>query len=252
MSRRQTLQSTEDEPTISESAGVRYLHFGSPWIQGAMQLRHPDRLYLAYTQQMMAWLLFLQPEPDQVVAQLGLGAGSITRFCHRYLPNPLVVVERSAAVVAVCQQYFRLPSSDRLDIVHDDADQWVCQPANRCSASILMVDLYDSEAQGPVCESLHFYRHCEKVLEPPGILSVNLFGSHESYERNLERLAKVFGGRLLLLPQAEEGNQVVLAFKGPALQWEREALMERAELLERTMGLPARRWARSLGKITSV
>ena len=252
MSRRHLLQLTEDEPTLSESGGVRYLHFGSPWIQGAMQLKHPDRLYLAYTQQMMAWLLFLQPESDQVVAQLGLGAGSITRFCYRHLPNPLVVVERSGPVIQVCQQYFRLPSSDRLEIVHGNADQWVAEPANRCSASILMVDLYDSQAQGPVCDSLHFYRHCEKVLEPPGILSVNLFGSHDSFERNLQRLAKVFGGRLLLLPQAEEGNQIVLAFKGPALQWEREALMERADVLERTMGLPARRWARSLGKITAV
>ncbi len=252
MSRRQLLQSNEDGPTLSESGGVRFLHFGSPWIQGAMQIRSPDRLYLAYTQQMMAWLLFLELEPDQVICQLGLGAGSITRFLYRHLPNPLIVVERSGAVINVCQQYFRLPAGDRLEVFHGDAEQWVVDPANRCSASVLMVDLYDSQAQGPVCESLHFYRHCEKVLEPPGILSVNLFGSHESYERNLQRLAKVFGGRLLLLPPAEEGNQVVLAFKGPALQWEREALMERAEVLERTMGLPARRWARSLGKITSV
>ena len=54
------------------------------------------------------------------------------------------------------------------------------------------------------------------------------------------------------MPQAEEGNQIVLAFKGPILEWNRPALMERAEMLETATRLPARRWVRSLGKITSI
>ena len=39
---------------ISEEAGVRYLHFGSDWVQGAMRIRKPDALELAYTREMMA------------------------------------------------------------------------------------------------------------------------------------------------------------------------------------------------------
>lgn len=242
----------DDEPTLSEASGVRYLHFGSPWVQGAMQVRKPERLYLAYTQQMMAWWLFLDPQPDRVIAQLGLGAASITRFLYQYFPNPLVVVERNPAVVSVCQQYFKLPMHERVQICLDDAQQWVLASDNRASACVLMVDLYDAQAQGPVCDSLQFYRHCERVLESDGILSVNLFGHHESYERNLERLAKAFNNRLLLMPQAEEGNQVVLAFKGPLREWDRATLMERAAAIETTTRLPARRWVRSLGKITSI
>ena len=42
---------------ISEEAGVRYLHFGSDWIQGAMRIRKPYALELAYTREMMAGLL---------------------------------------------------------------------------------------------------------------------------------------------------------------------------------------------------
>ena len=32
------------EPVISfsELDGIRYLHFGSPWVQGAMDIEHPD------------------------------------------------------------------------------------------------------------------------------------------------------------------------------------------------------------------
>ena len=45
--------------TLSEADGVRYLHFGTEWVQGAMRLRKPDALELEYAQQMMAWMLFL-------------------------------------------------------------------------------------------------------------------------------------------------------------------------------------------------
>jgi len=42
---------------ISEDDGVRYLHFGSEWIQGAMRIRRPWSLELHYTREMMAGLL---------------------------------------------------------------------------------------------------------------------------------------------------------------------------------------------------
>ena len=46
---------------ISEENGVRYLHFGSEWVQGAMRIRRPYALELAYTREMMAPLLFASP-----------------------------------------------------------------------------------------------------------------------------------------------------------------------------------------------
>ena len=41
---------------ISEDGGVRNLHFGSEWIQGAMRIARPWSLELAYTREMMAGL----------------------------------------------------------------------------------------------------------------------------------------------------------------------------------------------------
>jgi spermidine synthase len=236
-----------DQPIVSEQAGVRYLHFDSPWIQGAMVLRHPDRLVLSYTQQMMAWLLFLEPEADRTVGQLGLGAACLTRFCYQHLPNPLVVVERNAAVVRVCEQYFRLPKHERLQVWVQDAERWVCNRRHLQSLAVLMVDLYDTDALGPVCDSLAFYQGCADCLDTPGMLSVNLFGQHESFERNLKHLNQVFKGRVLLLPAVDEGNQIVLAFKGPTVSVSQAALMQRADWLEQAWRLPAKRWVRSLG-----
>jgi spermidine synthase len=42
---------------ISEEAGVRFLHFSSEWIQGAMRIARPWNLELEYTREMMASLL---------------------------------------------------------------------------------------------------------------------------------------------------------------------------------------------------
>jgi spermidine synthase len=109
------------EVTLSELDGVRYLHFGTEWVQGAMQLAHPYRLELEYQQQMMAPLLFV-PEPVDVL-QLGLGAAALTKFCHRNLRSSrITAVELSPRVIRVARQWFALPPDDpRLRVVQADA-----------------------------------------------------------------------------------------------------------------------------------
>src|SRR5512136_2351991 len=59
----------------SEEHGVRYLHFGSRWIQGAMRVARPWALELEYTRDMMMALL-LRPAPQwpRKVLLIGLGA----------------------------------------------------------------------------------------------------------------------------------------------------------------------------------
>ena len=106
-------QKTFQEPVISfsELDGIRYLHFGSPWVQGAMDIKRPDRLVLSYVEDMMAWLLFL--EPPARLLQLGLGAASLTKFCHRHCAGTaLTVVEISERLPWVARQWFALPPED--------------------------------------------------------------------------------------------------------------------------------------------
>jgi len=242
----------EDCPTISEFSGVRYLHFGTEWVQGAMSVTRPADLVIEYTAQMMAWLLFLEPSRSKSIGMLGLGAGSLARFCLKNTQNFLQVVEWNPQVTAACRMYFKLPSPARLSVTHEDAGLWVQDPGNHATQSILMVDLYDAQAQGPVRDSLAFYEGCRNALEEVGVLTVNLFGAHESFARNIRNLGKAFDGRILCLPQIDAGNQVVLAFKGPAIEVSLNQLLERAEQVESIYRLPARRWVRSFaGRATN-
>lgn len=235
-----------EPPTISESGDIRYLHFGTEWVQGAMWVSKPAELVLEYTAQMMAWLLFLQPQRSQSIAMLGLGAGSLARFCLKHLANPVQVVEWNPQVTIACEMYFKLPRPARMTIDHEDAGTWVENPSHRGLQSALMVDIYDADARGPVRDSLDFYLNCYHVLADVGVLTVNLFGAHASYARNIRNLSDAFEGRILTLPQIDAGNQVVLAFKGPELRVSVEHLLVRAEQVESVYHLPARRWARSL------
>src|SRR5687768_6889344 len=96
---------------ISEERGVRYLHFGSRWIQGAMRMSRPYHLELEYTREMMLPLL-LRPEPGWPARALliGLGAGSLAKFVYRFRPQCRVtVVELRQDVVDAAGQFFRLP-----------------------------------------------------------------------------------------------------------------------------------------------
>src|SRR5690606_20103020 len=179
--------------TFSEEEGVRFLHFGSPWVQGAMRLSDPYGLEIAYVRDMMAWLLLR--EPPGAILQLGLGAASLTKYCHRHCRDSTVtVVERSGVVIAAAHQWFALPPPGaRLEIVRADAGEYLKRRRVAGRFGVVQVDLYDAEAAGPVLDSEAFYRDCHRALAEPGVMAVNLFGRHASFRRSLARIASVFG-----------------------------------------------------------
>lgn len=235
--------------TISEHDGVRYLHLGTPWVQGAMRIRKPAQIELEYVQRMMAWML-LRPA-DRLAAghavQLGLGAGSITRFTHGVMKMKTTVVELNPTVIGVCRAYFRLPDDGaRFRVLNMDAQHWIDEVAEPGGTDVLCVDLYDHQAAGPVLDSEEFYRGCARALSDEGVMSVNLFGRHASFSRSARRIEAAFAsGRVISLQPTREGNTVVLATKQAALP-EREELAVRAQQIDTRYGLPARKWLRMI------
>jgi spermidine synthase len=239
--------------TMSEADGVRYLHLGTPWVQGAMRIRKPQSLELEYIQRMMAWTLF-RPEADVAkghAVQLGLGAAAITRFCHGVMKMRTTAVELNPTVIAACRLWFRLPDDGaKLKVLNMDASGYVADPDNAGSADALCVDLYDHEAASPVLDSEAFYRDCHALLADGGVMSVNLFGRDASFERSAKRIARAFGiEQVRTLRPTKEGNTIVIAVKAPGDAFEmpvRDELAARAENIETRFQLPARKWLRMI------
>lgn len=234
--------------TFSESGGIRYLHFGTELIQGAMRIRDPNAIYLEYNQQMMAWLLFLETKLGMRVAQLGLGTGALTKFTHQHCPAvKTTVVEINPAVIIAARSMFFSPNDDRrLQTLQIDAHAFVHDDQFHNRFDALQVDLYDAICDGPSVSSLDFYSGCYNLLKSPGILTVNLFSRHKSFTVNLKNICEAFDNRVLLFPESHDCNVVAMAFKGPSLSVEWADVVKRAKLLQVKTDLPTALWASGL------
>ena len=212
-----------------------------------MRLAKPNQIELDYCRHMMAWLLFLAP-PEKCL-QLGLGAAALTKFVlHQMNATDLTVVELNPSVIAAAYGAFKLPrDSVRLDMVQADAQIYVARGALADHFNVVQIDCYDAAARGPVCESQAFYDDVFRIMSPAGsIATINLFGEHASFDRNLVRIAKAFNGRLITLPPVEAGNTIALVFKGPAIALGWGDLYARAAAVQAQFGLKASGWVNAL------
>ena len=236
------------EVNFSEEGTVRHLHLGSPWIQGSMRINDPTALVHEYIQRMMAWLIFVDPDSvtERRAMQLGLGAGSLTKFCYKELRMlQTVAVELNPQVLQACRGWFKLPTDNaRIQVVMADAGQEIRKPEWHGAIDALQIDLYDEEAAAPVLDSTDFYADCRRVLTEDGCLTVNLFGHTSSFEGSVQRLSEAFGADAVWAFKAtREGNTVVLAQRTPSRP--KRALLEaRAQDIRARWGLPADKWVR--------
>jgi spermidine synthase len=229
---------------ISEEAGVRYLHFGSEWIQGAMRLRKPDALELTYTREMMAVLLWHEAFdgrgwPRRALL-VGLGAGSLAKFIHRHLPQTRqTVVEIEPAVLRVAQEFFKLPEADeRLHIVIADGAEYVA--TTRARFDLILVDGFDRHARAGELDGDAFYAACRARLTDEGLLATNLFGNRRGYKASFARLDEAFAGRAFALPPGEAGNVIAFACGEAPLACSLAEMNRRAAALRARTGLDLR------------
>jgi spermidine synthase len=216
-------------------------------VQGSMLLDEPFALHLEYVQRMMAWLLFVEPAtvPKRHAMQLGLGAASLTKFCHKKLRMKTTAIELNPQVVAACRLWFKLPADDaKLSVILGDAAEVAAHEHWRGAVDALQVDLYDHEAAAPVLDSEAFYADCRRLLTDDGCMTVNLFGRSSSYAQSLTKISAAFGADCVwAFRPTREGNTIVLALRAPQHPT-RTQLAQRAETIETRWGLPARKWLR--------
>jgi spermidine synthase len=245
MSKKVTIQLPE--VNFSEEGPIRHLHLGSEWIQGSMLVDAPTVLVHEYIQRMMAWLLFIDPTTvnKRQALQLGLGAGSLTKFCHKELRMKTTAIELNPQVLHACRGWFKLPMDNtRIQVVLADASQEIKLPRWAAAVDALQVDLYDEEAAAPVLDTADFYHDCRATLTVEGCMTVNLFGRTSSYAQSVDKIAMAFGrDAVWAFKSTREGNTVVMAQR-TASRPKRAMLDERAEYIKAQWGLPADKWVR--------
>ena len=220
---------------ISEEAGVRTLHFGSDWVQGAMRIARPWNLELEYTREMMAALL-LRDTPRRILL-IGLGAASLTKFLYRHFsPAHLTVVEIDPAVVAAARQFFKLPEDPgRINLVIGDGAEYLY--GSRKKFDLILVDGFDENARTGALESLPFYHACRARLSDTGIVAANMLTRNRSFKSSVMRICSAFEDRVLVFPSCESGNAIALAASGDPIELSFDELKKNSLALKEATGL---------------
>ena len=225
----------ENPIDIREEAGVRYLHFGTEWVQGAMRLKTPYALELPYTREMMAGLLLRDAPWPRRVLSIGLGAGSLAKFIHRQIKDAHhTVVEIEPRVLAIARSYFKLPAEDeRLTIHLEDGLKFIAETQDRWD--LILLDAYDHDVRPGPLSTIDFYRSLRAHLSEDGILAANLFNRSRRYEGTISRMEYAFDQRLIAFESADHGNWIAIGAVGERIAQTSDTLRERArEMLEAT------------------
>ena len=203
------------QPFLYMADGLLSLHFEAASVQSRMDPAAPARLTLGYTRTMMgAALLLLGPVPGRI-AMIGLGGGSLVKYCRQHLPEAVIeVAEISAEVIALRERFCVPADSDHLRVLCTDGAAFVAT-AGAGEWDLLLVDGFGPGGQPPQLGSQRFYDDCRAALGADGLLVANLAGSDPRLDLYLSRLETAFG-RALNLPAADSDNRIAIAGRGVA------------------------------------
>jgi spermidine synthase len=243
--REQVYSGSYDKPFVVDTETRRFLHFDFAAVQSAMELSNPGRLALAYTRKMMAFLLF-NCTPARILL-LGLGGGSLAKFCYANLPAASVTaVELNRDVIALRDEFSIPADDDRFRIVNADGAAYISE-LTRCK-DVILADACDRSGLAAEIDSVEFYRMARGHLSSGGVFVINLCGDRSSIAAHLAKLRDAFDDELLSLPVRDDGNLIVFGFKErrPDLDWER--IESGAPQLRRRFRLDFPRYARRIAQ----
>ena len=233
---------------------MRFLHLGSPAVQGSMKISKPYEIHLEYQQRMMAWLLFT--DLDKVnqlhVMQLGLGAASLTKFCNITLGMKTTAIELNPDVIETCRRWFHLPGNNyNLQVIESDAAIVAQDSEWFGKIDVLQVDLYDQAAESPVLDTAIFYANCLRLLSPNGCMTVNVFGRQSHAKNSAKKIATSFReGSVFIFKPTKAGNSIIVALRAPQ-QLDKHLFSEKAKIIEARWPIPTKNWIKALSPITT-
>lgn len=222
------LDGTYLKPYIFEDGQLRYLHFSPTYVQSVMRIGEPDALDLRYTIKMMGFLLF-QPRPAHIIL-LGLGGGSLAKYCYRHLQKAQIsVVEIDPHVIAL-REHFMIPNDDdRFRVICGDGAEYVAEPGD--PVDVLLVDAFDAKGLAKSIANRSFLHAAWNRLAPNGVFVMNLAGDKTHYTDLIADAQTVFDQQTRVIPVSDDGNHILFGFKNSRFEPNWRDLRSRAKEL---------------------
>jgi spermidine synthase len=177
----------------------------------------------------MGFLLF-NPEPENI-GMIGLGGGSLPKYCFVHLPNSSITVAENSPDVIALSEYFHIPENGpRFHVVCADGVDFVKDKS--AHYDVLIVDGFNSHGQPEQLCTQEFYDDCYQSLSPNGILVVNLLAPDYRNDDRIQRISQSFEKDVITLNALDSFNKIVFAFKGTASLLPDHVLVSRLGSLE--------------------
>ncbi|CAG4883107.1 Spermidine synthase-like protein [Georgfuchsia toluolica] len=237
------LDETYPKPFVIDDGELLTLYFNIRLIQSVMRLKTPNTLELRYTRKMMSFLLF-NPSPKRI-ALIGMGGGSLVKFCHQRLPSAQVTaIELDPDVIAFRDIFKVPPDGSRLQVLQADGAAYLASAGK--GIDVLLVDAFDKIGLAPALANREFFESAFARLSPQGQFIINLAGDKRRFRGLIDEVTDVFDGRVIVVPVRGDGNSVLLAFKDARFKPNWRLLHRKTKVLQDKFGLDFPDYARKI------
>ena len=199
-------------PLVFDVGDTRSMYFNFEGLQSSMKRGQPSVLDVDYTKTMMGFML-VKPQPEHIL-MIGLGGGSLAKFCYHHLASRITVVEINPHVIALRDEFEVPADDDRFRVVRADGAQYVHHHVP--AFDLMMIDGFDEAGQSPQLCSREFYQNCYRALTPGGLMVANLHT-----EPGLAQISgcinEVFGASVEYVDAIEGSNCIAFASKRVSL-----------------------------------
>lgn len=201
------------QPFVHETRSYKSLHFCVRETQSRMLKRDPDALVIDYTRTMMGFLL-LNARPRRI-AMIGLGGGSLAKFCYRILPRTRIdVFEINPHVVALRDEFCVPQDDERFEVHLGDGAAFVSE--SRHAFDVLLIDAYTRTGLPTRLSTPRFFASCRRALRDDGVLAANLYCPDSDVL--IDRLRDAFCGEVFCVDEEDGTNRVAFACTGDQLR----------------------------------
>jgi spermidine synthase len=198
-------------------------------IHSMINLADPDDLPAPYTQLLTAGLLY--SETTKRILMIGLGAGSVSTYLLRAMPDVKIdIVELDPSVIAVAKQYFGLRAADRLRIIESDGRVYLTR--HKALYDFVVLDAFRELGVPFHLLTKEFYVLVKDHLAPGGAVATNVAGGTRLVSSTLVTLRAVFATVDVFADYEDAGDAQVVMVAAPFAEPSAAVLTERARMLQ--------------------
>jgi spermidine synthase len=210
--------------------GLSSMYTGRPnYIESIVDLKDPDAMPVPYNQTMTAALAY--PKAPKRILMIGLGAGSISTYLGRAMPDAQIdVVELDPGVISAGKDYFGLRETDKIRLIASDGRVYLNR--HKDLYDLILLDAFRELGIPFHLLTREFYTLVKEHLAPGGAMASNVAANTKLYLSTLVTLAAVFPTVDAYPEWLDRSEAQVIAVAMPAQRPTADALQQSATALQ--------------------